>query len=148
MVYFFFFLATVVPMATPPLMNSKAAHSERLLSSPVFGATFFPVVFPLVLLGVVSSSPQSAYDKFLFCIFFSNSFLPPDNLNYIITQNILCYLPFLCQVTVSLISCYIIYIRRILFLWEKGSPGCRRLGRAWLAWPDKELRLCREGDAN
>ena len=36
LLYFFFLLTTVVPMAAPPLTNSRAIHSARLLVSPVF----------------------------------------------------------------------------------------------------------------
>ena len=32
---FFFLLATVIPMAAPPLMNNRAIHKARLLVSPV-----------------------------------------------------------------------------------------------------------------
>jgi len=34
---FFFFAVTVVPIRAPPLMNSNAIHSVRLLVSPVWG---------------------------------------------------------------------------------------------------------------
>ena len=37
LLYFFFFPTTVVPMAAPPLTNSKAIHKARLLVSPVCG---------------------------------------------------------------------------------------------------------------
>ena len=37
LLYFFFLLTTVVPMAAPPLTNSKAIHKARLLVSPVCG---------------------------------------------------------------------------------------------------------------
>ena len=37
LLYFFFLLTTVVPMAVPPLTNSRAIHKARLLVSPVLG---------------------------------------------------------------------------------------------------------------
>ena len=37
LLYFFFLLTTVVPIAAPPLTNSKAIHKARLLVSPVCG---------------------------------------------------------------------------------------------------------------
>lgn len=37
LLYFFFLLTIVVPMAAPPLTNSKAIHKARLLVSPVCG---------------------------------------------------------------------------------------------------------------
>ncbi len=37
LLYFFFLLTTVVPMAAPPLTNSKASHKAKLLESPVWG---------------------------------------------------------------------------------------------------------------
>ena len=37
LLYFFFLLTTVVPMAAQPLMNNRAIHSARLLVSPVCG---------------------------------------------------------------------------------------------------------------
>ena len=37
LLYFFFLLTTVVPMAAPPLTNSRAIHKARLLVSPVCG---------------------------------------------------------------------------------------------------------------
>ena len=37
LLYFFFLFTTVVPMAAPPLTNSRANHKARLLLSPVFG---------------------------------------------------------------------------------------------------------------
>ncbi|MFQ9346122.1 MAG: hypothetical protein ACLR2O_12420 [Coprococcus sp.] len=36
-VVFFFLFTTVVPMAAPPLTNSKASHKAKLLESPVCG---------------------------------------------------------------------------------------------------------------
>ena len=38
LLYFFFLLTTVVPMAAPLLTNSRAIHSARLLVSPVWGS--------------------------------------------------------------------------------------------------------------
>ena len=37
LLYFFFLLTIVVPMAAPPLTNSRAIHKARLLVSPVLG---------------------------------------------------------------------------------------------------------------
>ena len=37
LLYFLFFPTTVVPMAAPPLTNSKASHKAKLLESPVCG---------------------------------------------------------------------------------------------------------------
>ena len=37
LLYFFFLLTTVVPMAAPPLINSRAIHNKRLELSPVCG---------------------------------------------------------------------------------------------------------------
>ena len=57
LLYFFFLLTTVVPMAAPPLTNSRANHKARLLLSPVSGESiglavpFVPVpALPLFLL--------------------------------------------------------------------------------------------------
>lgn len=37
LLYIFFLLTTVVPMAALPLMNNRAIHSARLLLSPACG---------------------------------------------------------------------------------------------------------------
>ena len=50
LLYFFFLLTTVVPIAAPPLTNSKAIHKARLLVSPVWGE--FGIVFQLRRYGV------------------------------------------------------------------------------------------------
>ena len=42
LLYFFFRLTTVVPIAAPPLMSRSAVHKTRLLLSPVFGGVVFP----------------------------------------------------------------------------------------------------------
>ena len=56
LLHFFFLLTTVVPMAAPPLMNSSAIHSMRLLVSPVRGdCGSFAVTVSAFLISLVPS---------------------------------------------------------------------------------------------
>ena len=49
LLYFFFLLTTVVPMAAPPLINSRAIHSKRLELSPVCGDLSAPGSFAVTV---------------------------------------------------------------------------------------------------
>ena len=55
---FFFFSVTAVPITAPPLMNSNAIHSMRLLVSPVLGdfGNFAVTVSALAISSVPSLS--------------------------------------------------------------------------------------------
>ena len=60
LLYFFFLLTTVVPMAAPPLTNSRASHKARLLVSPVCGDLESSFSF-VVTVSVFSTASCSAY---------------------------------------------------------------------------------------
>ena len=58
LLYFFFLLTTVVPMAAQPLMNNRAIHKARLLVSPVCG--LLSDVPGLVLAGFFSRAAMAS----------------------------------------------------------------------------------------
>ena len=60
LLYFFFLLTTVVPMAAPLLTNSRAIHSARLLVSPVWGSLESSFSFA-VTVSAFSTASCSAY---------------------------------------------------------------------------------------
>lgn len=60
LLYFFFLLTIVVPMAAPPLTNSKAIHKARLLVSPVWGSLESSFSFA-VTMSAFSTASCSAY---------------------------------------------------------------------------------------
>ena len=60
LLYFFFLLTTVVPMAAPLLTNSRAIHSARLLVSPVWGSLESSFSFA-VTVSAFSNASCSAY---------------------------------------------------------------------------------------
>ena len=74
LLYFFLLLKTVVPMAAPPLANSRAIHSARLLVSPVPGdlgsSSGFAAAEPLFRFAVTVSA-------------FLISFVPSLSLKYL-----------------------------------------------------------------
>ena len=65
LLYFFFLLTTVVPMAAPPLTNSKAIHKARLLVSPVWGGLESSFSFAVTVSAFLISLVPSLSLKYL-----------------------------------------------------------------------------------